>query len=207
MPHFWRLKPEITNMEGFQQSTCVRKATYDFADLVAGLGFSLPRSRWDKGKTFDDTVIIQEKNEITCDMFVWPRQDRIVFFSKHFKHFVAFAWCFDAPCSDGCAGACFGKTRVGGPKIFVHKFWSPCWHQKGQRQKCSRKVWNWCAYLKLSGKNQVTGHLDISSSQCSHDPIQTPLLPFWGLKPLTRRFPWMWFFQVSAIDGTCKILQ
>lgn len=67
-------------MEGFQQSTCVRKATYDFADLVAGLGFSLPRSRWDKGKTFDDTVIIHEKNEITCDMFVWPRQDRIVFF-------------------------------------------------------------------------------------------------------------------------------
>lgn len=136
-------------------------------------------------------------------------QDKIglCFFSKHFKHFVAFAWCFDAPCSDGCAGACFGKTRVGGPKIFVHKFWSPCWHQKGQRQKCSRKIWNWCAYLKLSGKNQVTGHLDISSSQCSHDPIQTPLLPFWGLKPLTRRFPWMWFFQVSAIDGTCKILQ
>lgn len=84
MPHFWRLKPEITNMEGFQQSTCVRKATYDFADLVAGLGFSLPRSRWDKGKTFDDTVIIHEKNEITCDMFVWPRQDRIVFFFQAF---------------------------------------------------------------------------------------------------------------------------
>lgn len=60
-----KTEPEITDMKGFQQSTCVRKATYEFADLVAGLGFSLLRSRWDKGKTFDDTVRIHEKIETT----------------------------------------------------------------------------------------------------------------------------------------------